>query len=230
MTVHKVIPTDEEGFDLLLQSLDEKCPAFKTTLNISDSMLDALQINATCYHELRLLKDQFNDTKVSLTEFIQKIFSAKSKDALPTAPTLTFTLPVLPGKPGIEEQTKKFIEYLELQDDFTDEMGLNFGFYVETSGAISPEDQIGNFKVKDFSGYRLDILFALHGQDGFKLSYRVKGEIPWTIITLITSPYTLQVPPDPDGLAITLEMKGDLIKNNKPVGQTSDVKTVIAHA
>ena len=229
MAIRKRIPTGEDEFDLLLQNLNEKCEGYKVPLNISGAQLAALDTNATCYHACRLLKNQLNDTKVSLTKFVEKLFSGSSKDDLPVAPVLTFALPALPAKPGIEEQTKKFIEYLELQDDFTDAIGLDLGFYVETSGAGASEDKTADFKVKDFSGYRLDILFSLQGQDALRLSHRVKGATAWTIETLTSSPYTLEIAPDPNGLAVTLEMQGILIKNNKPVGQMSDVKTVIAH-
>jgi hypothetical protein len=230
MTIRKRIPTDEEGYDLLLQNLNEKCPGYKTVLNISGAQLSALDTNATCYHACRLLKNQLNDTKVSLTKFIEKLFSGSSKEDLPPAPNLTFALPTLPAKPGIEEQMKKFIEYLELQDDFTDAIGLDLGFYVETGAAIGAEEKTADFKMKDFSGYRLDVLFSLQGQDALRFSYRVKGTTAWTTVTITSSPYTLEIPPDPDGLAITLEMQAILIKNNKPVGQMSDMKTAIARA
>jgi hypothetical protein len=230
MAIRKRIPNTEEGFDLLLQNLNGKCEGYKTTLNISGAQLAALDTNATCYHACRLLKNQINDTKVSLTNFVEKLFSGGSKDDMPVAPNLTFVLPTLPVKPGIEEQTRKFIEYLELQDDFSDAIGLDLGFYEETGGAISSEDKTADFKVKDFSGYRLDVLFSLQGQDALDLSYRAKGAPAWTKIRLTSSPYRLEIPPDPNGLAVTLEMQGILIKKNEPVGQASDVKTVIAHA
>jgi len=70
----------------------------------------------------------------------------------------------------------------------------------------------------------------LQGQDAFDLSYRVKGAPAWTKIRLTSSPYRLEISPDPNGLAVTLEMQGILIRKNEPVGQTSDLKTVIAHA
>lgn len=230
MAIRKRIPENEEEFDLLLQSLDEKCPDYKTTLNISDAQLATLGINATFYHAGRLLKNQFNDTKVSLTKYLQKMFAGKLKEDVPAAPNLTFDLPTPPAKPGIEEQTKKFIDYLELQDDFSDAIGLDLGFYVETSGAVSSEDKTADFKVKDYSGYRLDVSFSLQDEDALRLSHRVKGTTEFTHLTLTKSPFELEISPDANGLAITLEMQAILIKNNKPVGQSSGVKTVIAHA
>lgn len=230
MAIRKRIPTDEEGFDLLLQNLNQKSENYKVALNISDSQLGVLATNAACYHGCRLLKNQLNDTKVALTQFVEKLFSGSSKNDMPSAPTLSFTLPAMPAKPGIEEQTKKFIEYIELQDDFTEEIGLDLGFYVETGASTGKEEKTADFKTKDFSGYRLDVLFSLQGQDALRFSYRVKGTTGWTHETLTSSPYALEIPPDPNGLAITLEMQAILIKNNKPVGQMSDMKTAIAHA
>lgn len=40
----------------------------------------------------------------------------------------------------------------------------------------------------------------------------------------------MQVAPDPNGLAVTIEMQGTLIDKNQIVGNTSDVKTVVARA
>jgi hypothetical protein len=228
--VVKRIPRDEEGFDLLLQSLYEKAVNYKTVLNISDEMLDRLHKNAMAYHEWRMVKVQIAASKKSVTEFVEQLFSGDKKNALPVTPIINLGTPTLPDKPGIEMQTREFIEYLELQDAFTDAIGLDFGFYVNTSDSSSPEDLTINFKVKDYSGYRLDIIFSLHEQDALDLSYRIKGAPNFTKVTATSSPYTLEVPPDPDGLAITLEMYAILIRKNKPVGQTSDVKTVIAHA
>ncbi len=230
MAIRKRIPKDEEEFDLLLQNLNQKSENYKVALNISDSQLGVLATNAACYHGCRLLKNQFGDTKVSLTQFVEKLFSGSPKDDMPTAPTLIFTLPALPAKPGIEEQTKKFIEHLELQDNFSDAIGLDLGFYVETGGTGDKGILLGDFKVKDFSGYALDITFSKQGQEALDFSYRVKGTPNWTKIRLTSSPYRLEITPDPNGLAVTLEMQGVLISKNKPVGQASDVKTAIAHA
>lgn len=230
MAIRKRIPREEGEFDLLLQNLNEKCDGYKTVLNISDAQLAALETNATAYHACRLLKNQLNDTKVSFTKFVDKLFTGSSKDAAPALPNLTFTPPTLPAKSGIEQQTKKFIEYLELQDNFSDEIGLDLGFYEETGGAGEVVDKVGDFKVKDFSGYALDIIFSKQGQDAFDLKWRIKGTPDWTTVRLVSSPYRLQIPPDPNGLAITLEMQGILIRKNEPVGQSSDLKTVVAHA
>lgn len=230
MAIRKRIPFDEEGFDLLLQSLDEKCPGYQTELNISAAQLAALHTNAVFYHGCRLVKSQINDTKTSLTKYVDKMFSGSSKEALPVAPNLSFELPALPAKPGIEEQTKKFIEFLELQDNFSDAIGLDLGFYEEVSRENDEEKLVGEFKVGDFSGYALEINFSKKGQEALDLNYRVKGTTDWTKIRLTSSPYTLEIPPDPNGLAVTIEMQGILISKNKPVGRVSDVKTVIAHA
>ena len=230
MAIRKVIPPDEERFDLLAQNLKAKSVNFKTTLNISDEMLAMLDTNAAAYHGLRLLKDQFNNTKTAITNFVEELFTGDKKDPLPPSPNLAFVMPTLPAKPGIEQQIREFIEYLEIQDNFTDAIGLELGFYVETGDSVSPEELVGDFKVKDLSEYRLDILFSLQGQDALRLDYRTKGTSAWTELTLTSSPYTLEVAPDPNGLAVTLEMRGTLVRKNKTVGNTSDTKTVVAHA
>lgn len=229
MAIKKRIPNDEEGFDLMLQNMNAKCAGYSVELNISNAQLTTLGTNATSYHECRLLKDQINDTKTSYTSFVKIIFSGDKKDPLPPTPNLTFNVPTLPAKPGIEKQTKEFIVYLESQDNFTDAIGLDLGFYEEVSDS-SPENLIGDFKVKDALDYQLIISFSLQGQDALRLSWRVKGTTAWTNITLTSSPYTLEVEADPNGLAVTLEMQAVLIKNNKPIGNTSDLKTVIARA
>jgi hypothetical protein len=228
--IRKKIPDSEAEFDSLLQSLNEKCSGYKTILNISDEQLAALDVNATCYHACRLMKNQLNDTKVSFTQFVKKVFKGDPKGSMPSAPSLNFVLPAMSAKPGIEKQTEKFIEYLELQDNFSDTIGLDLGFYVETSGAAEPDTLTGDFKIKDLSGYAFNITFRKQGQDAFDLRWRFKGASDWTKILLTRSPYRLQIPPDENGLAVTLEMQGILIRKNEPVGQMSDLKTVIARA
>lgn len=230
MAIRKVIPNNEDDFDLLAQNLKAKSVNFKTALNITDEMLAMLDTNAAAYHGFRLLKDQFNNTKTALTNFVEILFSGDKKDPLPPSPNLSFVMPTLPAKPGIEQQIREFIEYLEIQDNFTDAIGLELGFYVETGDSASPEELVGDFKVKDLSEYRLDIDFSLKGQDALRLDYRAKGTTAWTELTLTSSPYTLEVAPDPNGLAVTLEMRGTLVRKNKTVGNTSDTKTVVAHA
>jgi hypothetical protein len=228
--IRKKIPFDENGFDLMLQNLDAKCDGYKTALNISGAQLAVLAADAAAYHDWRLVKNQIAESKTSVTNFVKILFTGDKKDPLPMTPVINLGSPALPAKPGIETRTKEFIEYLELQDNFTDAVGLDLGFYVETSGAADPENKVGDFKVRDFSGYELDIIFSKQGADALDLSYRIKGTPAWTKIRLTSSPYRLQITPDPNGLAVTLEMQGILIRKNEPVGQTSDVKTVIAHA
>ncbi|HQU85457.1 MAG TPA: hypothetical protein PKY59_20110 [Pyrinomonadaceae bacterium] len=230
MTIKKVIPRYEEGMDLLAQNLNSKLPALKTTLNISDDMLETLSKNAAAYHGWRLLKDQLSNTKIAVTSFVDNLFRGDKKDPVPTKPDLTFVAPQLPQKPGIETQIKELIEYIELQDAFTDAIGLDLGFYVEEGDSASPETLVGNFKTEDLSGYRLKIIFSLQKQDAFRLGYRIKGAGggAWTFLTLTKSPYILEITPDPNGLAVTVEMQGTLVKNNETVGHSSDPKTVVA--
>jgi hypothetical protein len=228
--IRRKVPRDEESFDLMLQNMDGKCPNYKTALNISDAQLDVLKTDAAAYHDWRLVKNQIAESKVSITNFVKILFTGDKKDPLPTTPVVNIGSPALPAKPGIETRTKEFIEYLELQDNFTDAIGLDLGFYEDTSGAVDSENLIGDFKVKDLAGYKLEVAFGKKGQDALDLSWRVKGSAGWNKIRLTSSPYTLEIPPDANGLAVTIEMQGILIKKNEPVGQSSDLKTAIAHA
>ncbi|MCD9188862.1 MAG: hypothetical protein LUM44_20760 [Pyrinomonadaceae bacterium] len=230
MAIRKVIPLDEEGFELLVIKMNSKLNGWKTVVNVSTDQLSNLEQLAAAYQGWRLLKAQLADTKTSITEFVRLLFEGDKNEPLPATPALTFVIPPLPAKPGIEQQLKELIEYIELQDGFTDAIGLDLGFYVETGDNLSPEELTGDFEVDDLSAYRLEIKFSLQKQDAFRLSYRTKGVSAWTELTLTSSPYILQVTPDPNGLAVTLEMKGTLIDKNQTVGNTSDTKTVVAHS
>jgi len=230
MAIVKVIPRDEEGFELLVLKMNSKMTNWRTTLNISAEQLTALGQNAEAYQGWRLIKAQIADTKTSVTEFVRILFEGDKNDPIPAMPNLSFAVPPLPAKPGIERQIKDLIEYIELQDGFTDAIGLDLGFYVEEGDNISPEELTAKFEVDDLSAYRLEIEFSLQKQDAFRLSYRTKGGSGWTDLTLTSSPYILQITPDPNGLAVTIEMQGSLIDKNQIVGNTSDVKTVVAHA
>lgn len=230
MTVRKRIPRDEESFDLMLQNMDSKCDGYRVPLNISTEQLTTLATNAASYHGWRLLKSQFSDTKTSITNFVEILFSGNKKAPLPPTPGLTFDLPPLPAKPGIEKQTNEFIEYLEMQDNFTPAIGQDLGFYEEVADVGASEEKTAEFSAQNISGYQLKITFSLQKQNALRLSYRVKGTTAWTHETLTNSPYILELEPDPNGNAVTLEMQARLIKNNKPVGNLSDLKTVIARA
>ena len=230
MAIRKKIPTGEAEFDLLLARLNEKCPDYRRTLNISDAQLAVLSVNATCYHECRLLKDQLEDAKTGFTKFVQELFEGSSKRSTPPPPNLNFELPAMPDRSGIEEQTKKFIEYLELQDDFTDAIGLDLGFYVHTSDAVEIETRTGELKTKDYAGYETDVMFSLKGADAADVRWRVKGETVWNTFRATSSPYRLAIQPDPNGAAITLEMQLIYVKDNKQVGNWSDLKIVVARA
>ena len=194
MAVRKRIPTGEGEFDLLLAKFE--CEMWRLSnpeLNISAAQLATLATNAAAYHGWRLLKSQISDTKTSITNFVEFLFNGDKKDPLTPTPGLTFVVPTLPAKPGIERQTKEFIEYLEIQDNFTDAIGLDLGFYTEVGSGIAPEDRTAEFKVNDSFNYALIVSFSLQGQDALRLSYRVKGTTAWTKETLVTSPYTLEV-------------------------------------
>lgn len=230
MAITKRLPKNEAGYELLAQKMNSKLTALKTTLNISTEQLANLEQIAAAYEGWRLLKEQLADTKTAVTEFVRILFKGDKNDPLPATPNLTFVIPPLTAKPGIERQLNDLIEYIEIQDNFTDAIGLDLGFYVETGDNISPEELTAEFEVDDLSAYRLEIEFSLQKQDAFRLSYRTKGGGGWTDLTLTSSPYILQITPDPNGLAVTIEMQGSLIDKNQIVGNTSDVKTVVAHA
>jgi hypothetical protein len=185
-----------------------------------------VQDYAVSYHGWRLFKNQLNDMKTSITNVVTQLFTGDPKGVVPALPDLTLPAPPMPAKPGIEKQIEKFIGDLERHDNFTEAIGLDLGFYEETSDA----GNVGDFKVKDFMNYALDVFFSLQGQDALDLRWRIKGTVPFTTIRLTSSPYRLQIPPDANGLAVTVEMQGVLIRKNEPVGQASDLKTVIAHA
>ena len=230
MPIRKRIPDSEEGFDLMLQNMNEKCTSYKAALNISDTQLATLDTNAESYHGWRLLKNQISQTKTSITEFVRIINRGNKNDPMPTTPDLVFEIPPLPAKPGIEQQTEEFILYLEMQDNFTDAMGLDLGFYENVGEGLPSDQKTAEFSVEDLLDYALKITYSRKGLKGFLIKYRIKGTNVWTNVTLSSSPYVLQITPDPDGKAITLEMQGVLIEDNKLVGLPSDVKTVIAHA
>jgi hypothetical protein len=229
MAIRKRIPENEEEYDLMLETLAEKCPNYKTTLDISDAKLLMVSSSATAYHGWRLFKNQLSETKTSITQICKQLFEGDPKDALPALPDLTLTAPPMPGKPGIEKQIDKFIGDIERHDNFTDAVGLDLGFYIQTSDA-APEERTGDFKTKDFAGYGTDIIFSLKGSDALDLRWRVKGETTWNKERITSSPYRLEIPPDPNGLAVTLEMQGIFIEDSKPVGNWSDIKIVVARA
>ena len=230
MAIRKRIPENEEEYDLMLETLNEKCPNYKTVLDISGEKLAMISSCAESYHGWRLFKNQLGETKTSVTNLVKQLFEGDPKDVLPALPDFTLTAPPMPAKPGIEKQIEKFIGDLERHDNFTEAIGLDLGFYVESGGGVDKGNLVGDFKFRDFPGYEFDINFGKHGQEALDLGWRVKGTTAWTKIRLTSSPYRLVIPPDPNGLAITIEMQGILISRNKPVGQSSDIKTAIAHA
>ncbi len=228
--IRKRIPKDEEGFDLMLQNMNAKCEAYKDVLNISAAQLATLATDAVSYHDWRLVKNQFAETKVSFTEFVELLYNGDKNAPVPAIPTVSIGSPTLPTKLGIEPRTKEFIEYLEVQENFTDAMGLNLGFYENVPDPVAPGDRTAKITAQDLINYAIKILFSKQGLGGLRLSWRIKGTTTWTHETLTDSPYILQIPPDPNGQAITIELQAVLIEKNKPVGNPTDIKTVIAHA
>lgn len=179
------------------------------------------------------------DYQAAAQAFSQSVTNAKNKqwsdkDKSPVSePPPVFAAPAQPADffptPGDERRLDILLDDIYNADAMTDAIGLDLGIYEDTPDPISPDTLVAEFTVADMGSYKLRISFGKQGQDGLQLMWRVKGATAWNIVNLTTA-YDLQIPPDPDGNAVTVQLQAHLLKKNNPVGLLSDLKTAAAKA
>jgi hypothetical protein len=158
--------------------------------------------------------------RVSLSE--EKVGSPK-----PVFPTLTVTPPPNDVPAGIFQRLDERVRRVRAAAAYTDEIGALLKIMPARSESIANSELMPAIKAAARPGNIVEIRFTRGDTDGISLQMRLDKEEDWKDAgRFVRSPARLEIP-DGTGLPRAVQIRARYIIGNDPVGQNSDIVTVV---
>lgn len=222
-------PIIEVRINALLQIWHEKMPDNQIRYTLTAAQLAQILDDALVYNHMikaRALLD------VEVKEFFtykKNIMEGDPNATVGDYPTIELlSLPVLtnPPKPGIVARNKEIYNYLKSHPNRTAESLADLGISDSDGDSISPADLKPPIKPQALIDDRVEIAFKKLGQAAIRMQ-RETGDDKWTNVGDATSSPFIDETPSPDGKPEKRRYRAIYLAKNQPVGQYSDIVTVV---
>jgi hypothetical protein len=222
-------PKTEAKINDLLQLWHERMPDHQTRYTLTAAQLAQILDDALVYEHLmkaRMMLDEdvkeFSAYKKNIMEGDPNVEAGDyPKIELPSMPTLTN-----PPKAGIEKRNQELYNFLKAHPNRTAESLADLGISESDGDAISPEDLKPALKPKARIDDKIEIAFNKQGQSAIRIQRETAAD-KWTNVGEPTSSPFVDETPSPDGKPEKRRYRAVYLAKNQPVGQYSDIVTIV---
>lgn len=219
-------PKNQPEINSLLQMWKVKLPDYQTQFNLSGEQINQQFDDAIFYAQQIEARDMLDAEVDELAAYRKQGFTGEMTGTMPAYPTLTLPpLPTAKGvyRPGIEQRNAELYNFLKGHPSRTPEALADLGIGTTTSQPVLVDDLKPHLSGKPRVGDAAAISFDKQGQPKCRIEMRRGSDLNFNSIgEPDTSPFEDETP-SVDGKPEKREYRGIYIKNNKPVGQYSDI-------
>lgn len=222
-------PNTEATVNALLQIWQVKLSDHQTKYTLTAAQIAQVTDDAVVYNHLIKARNLLNEEVAEFSTYKKKIMEGDPKDTADAYPTIELPeLPELtnPPKPGIEKRNQELYNYLKSHPNRTAESLAELGVSAGEGGSISPEDLKPLLKPQALIDDVVEIGFNKQTQTAIRIQREI-GVDNWTSVGDATSSPLLDDTPSPDGKPEKRRYRGVYLAKNQPVGQYSDIVTVV---
>ncbi len=228
------IPKDEPGLDAWFENWGAKMNAHGSDYGFIAAEIQQAQDDAAMVANIVSAWLAIEAYRSEYSGF-KRIMLYGAKNALtPVYPS--FDLPVQPPAPlvmlaGIIKRTRSFVRRLKESSKYNEAVGADFRVIPATTGSISEADAKPTLKPQAMADSQVDIAFAKGGFDGVDLEMQRGDDAnAWTPLgRFYGSPAEDDTPPLTPNTPEVRRYRGRYLRGNKPVGQHSDIVSVITN-
>jgi hypothetical protein len=222
-------PKSEPEVNSLLQLWHERMPDHQTRYGLTAAQLAQVLDDALVYQHLMKARDMLDEDVNEFYTYKKNIMEGEPngtagdypKIELPSLPTLTN-----PPKPGIEKRNQELYNFLKSHPNRTAQSLADLGISETDSDPVSPGDLKPALKIQAKPDDRVEIAFSKQGQTAIRFQ-RETGDDKWTSVGDATSsPFTDETA-SAGGKPEKRRYRAVYLAKNQPVGQYSDIVTVV---
>jgi hypothetical protein len=222
-------PRPEAEVNALLQLWHERMPDHQTRYTLTAAQLAQILDDALVYQHMlnasNLLDEdvkEFYTYKKNIMEGDPNVEAGDyPKIELPSLPVLTN-----PPKAGIEKRSQELYNYLKAHPNRTAESLADLGISAGEGDSVSPEDLKPTLKPKAQIDDVIEIAFNKQAQSSIRIQRETAAD-KWTTVGEATSSPFVDETPSPDGKPEKRRYRAVYLAKNKPVGQYSDIVTIV---
>jgi hypothetical protein len=223
-----LFPRTEAEIDALLQTWKLKAEDHKTTYGLTAAQLAQISDDSIVYTHSRLARQVFDDEDAELSAWKKNAFTGDPKGT--AAPFPSVTIPPLPAtanppKQGIVPRNTELYNYFKNHPNRTAESLADLGITETAAAPISPDDLKPQCAAKALADDKVELSFKKQGQQAVRWQMRRGGGDFGSDKDGTTSPL-IDETPSTGGNPEKREYRAIYLKNNKPIGQYSDIMTV----
>ncbi len=228
MLREKKLPTNEAGWNLLLQNFVAKLPGYAIALGLTPTEVTTQADDAQNFDYLITVAQQVTDSKDSFFAFKDLVIDGEISTIQPPPPIFpTISMPQHPF-PGIIKRFRLLVKRIKASTGYTEQIGEDLGLLENVPNSIVPQDIVPEMKLKALTGSRVEISFSKKGFDAMRVEYQRKNDTGWQLAGVFTSsPATHELPPELAGEPESRSYRGVLMEKNVAVTQYSPTYTIV---
>lgn len=229
MAIHYLPRTDKEKA-VWLKNFSLKFNGYATTLGFVAADATAIAADSAAVSYLIDLLELFKTEAKERTAYKDKLTTGaigETLGALPTLPTLPAAPPVVPA--GVFTRLSGTVMRIKGHPAYTESIGKDLGIVATTSNTLAAKAAISKPVINiTKNGGVLQLKYKKGDADGLKLFSRRTGETEFTFLDTIIKPvYEDTRPNKVANQPETREYMAFYMQNDKQVGQSSDIVTVL---
>jgi hypothetical protein len=222
-------PRKENEVSALLLLWHERMPDHQTRYNLTAAQLAQILDDSLLYEHMMKASDLLDEDVKEFYTYKKNIMRGDPNETAGDYPKIELSsLPTLtnPPKPGIEKRNQEIYNFLQVHPNRTAESLADLGIGEAGGEAISPDDLKPSLKVQAAVDDKVEIGFNKQGQTAIRIQ-RETGDDKWTNVGDATTSPLVDATASPDGKPEKRRYRAIYLAKNQPVGQYSDIVTVV---
>ncbi|HQU83469.1 MAG TPA: hypothetical protein PKY59_10105 [Pyrinomonadaceae bacterium] len=220
-----VVPDSAEGRNRMLQLMKLNLPGHAATLGLETNEVDQILKDADTSDYLDLLQDAAEAFASEIAKYKRLIVEGKLE---PTTPLPVFTPPD-PARitflVGIVQRLRKIIKKIKLSDNYNESIGRDL-YIVRERQRTPNEEKQPTLEVKAMADDKVEFKFNKQGMKAVRIRRVMPDGSLQNVADPTDSPY-IDDTPSPNDKPEKRQYQAIYLDKNNPVGQYSDIKTVV---
>jgi hypothetical protein len=222
-------PNTEAKVNALLQIWHQKISDHQTRYTLTAAQIAQILDDALVYNHLIKTRALLDEDVKEFYIYKKNIMEDDPNETPGDYPSIeVLPLPTLtnPPKPGIEARNKELYNYLKAHPNRSAGSLADLGISESDGDSISPADLKPLLKPQAMIDDRVEIAFNKQGQAAIRFQCET-GVDKWTNVGDATTSPLVDDTPSPDGKPEKRRYRAVYLAKNQPVGQYSDIVTVV---
>ncbi len=225
------LPLKETELDAWLLNFSTKLDASGDQHGFSADEIKRIKDDYSVLHSLVQGSETIRVNQSEYIAYKKIILFGGATDPTPIFPAMT--LPTAPNvnvgiMAGIVERTRAFVKRLKASPNYNEAVGQDFQVINPTTDKFIAANAKPVLKIKASANSLVEISFVKGESDGIELEIQRGSETSWTRIgKFIKTPAEDETPTITPNTPEVRRYRGRFLDGNKPVGQFSDIGTIV---